>query len=700
MQQQCAGRMAPPAVWQVFAVTLWTLHLGVRARASVTPLGKVTELLAELIEKGRVDMHDEQVRFASFQQWCRSTSDEKSRSIEAGTQRIEQRSADALRANSDMESLGSDVADLDAGMVARGSESDKAKARRDSEHAQYANSHQDFSEAMDAVQRALVVLRSRQPDVKQALLEVRRASALAAPWPRLAEDARKAVLLAAAAASANSGGRAGGAPQANAYEFQSGSVVELLEDLHERFHNERSALEKDETNRKYAHNLFMQKLEDTQTAAKATRAEKAIAKAQATQDLAEAQNDLNELKSGKQADETYLHEAQAVCEQKSTDFKSRQKLRAEELEAMRKAQELISSQTVTAPAAEHLPALLQRRADSRSLAQIRSKTNGAVSDWAQRQAQVSSLLAARAKDSGSQLLATIANRAGEDPFVKVKQMITDLLARLTTEADQEASHKDWCDGELANNEKTRKDRTAEASTLTSRVEELTALEAKLSQKIEDLSGEIAELDAAVSEATRARNEERAKNALTVQEAKGASAAVMQAIKVLKEFYAKASGATALVQQPSASEDAPHVFDEAYTGMQGENTGVVGLLEVIQTDFARLETDTSAAEATAQRDYEAFSEASAIDKREKETESRQTGFQKVRATRDLNTAKTDLEATQTELDAALEYYEKLKPSCIGEAANYGDRVAMREAEIASLQEALRVLEGEISSAPAS
>ena len=40
-----------------------------------------------------------------------------------------------------------------------------------------------------------------------------------------------------------------------------------------------------------------------------------------------------------------------------------------------------------------------------------------------------------------------------------------------------------------------------------------------------------------------------------------STKVKSALAVLKEFYAKAAEATALMQQPSAMEDAPGTFDE-------------------------------------------------------------------------------------------------------------------------------------------
>jgi len=60
---------------------------------------------------------------------------------------------------------------------------------------------------------------------------------------------------------------------------------------------------------------------------------------------------------------------------------------------------------------------------------------------------------------------------------------------------------------------------------------------------------------------------------------------------------------------------------------------------------------------------------------------------------LNDTEKDLSSTQTELDAAMQYYEKLKPSCVDSGLSYQERVGRREEEIQSLKEALRILEGE-------
>merc|ERR1719258_829789 len=97
------------------------------------------------------------------------------------------------------------------------------------------------------------------------------------------------------------------------------------------------------------------------------------------------------------------------------------------------------------------------------------------------------------------------------------------------------------------------------------------------------------------EMTVAKTEEKAKNEATIKDAKDAQTAVARALVVLKEFYAKASESTALLQKKQNPE-APEVFsDEPYKGMGAQSGGVIGMLEVIQSDFARLESDTTAAE---------------------------------------------------------------------------------------------------------
>merc|ERR1719324_2116408 len=118
-----------------------------------------------------------------------------------------------------------------------------------------------------------------------------------------------------------------------------------------------------------------------------------------------------------------------------------------------------------------------------------------------------------------------------------------------------------------------------------------------------------------------------------------------------------------------------------------------MLEVILSDFAKAETQTSTAEETSQSTYEKFMAEADEDAAVKAAEVKHKTNDKQRTEELLRQKKKELELTQEELDAALAYYDKLKPDCVDLGLSYEDRLRMREEEIESLQEALKILSGE-------
>merc|ERR1712187_434540 len=185
------------------------------------------------------------------------------------------------------------------------------------------------------------------------------------------------------------------------------------------------------------------------------------------------------------------------------------------------------------------PTLLQ--VSSTAFAQLRSNTHSAD------QARATEYLRQQAQRLNSRVLSALAARTAEDPFVKVKKMIKDLIVRLMEEANEETEHKGWCDTELSTNEQTRKEKTEAVETLHAEIDELEASIAKLTQDITELTEAVAELDTAMAKATEMRQAEKAKNTETIADSEEAQTAVAQALTVLKEFYAKAAKATAFVQ---------------------------------------------------------------------------------------------------------------------------------------------------------
>jgi len=343
---------------------------------------------------------------------------------------------------------------------------------------------------------------------------------------------------------------------------------------------------------------------------------------------------------------------------------------------------------VSGAAAEHLPAMMQVKA--KSFAQLRAKTTSPT------QSRTAKFLAEESQRIHSKILSALAIRVAYDPFASVEEMIKELIEKLMTEANEEAEQKGFCDTELASNEQVRKEKTEAVDMLNSQIDELEASIAQLSEEITELTTAVANSDTAVAEATEIREKESEKNADTIDDAKTAQEAVAQALTVLKDFYSGAAEATALVQtrkngQKSAQE--PEIFDEPYKGMQGNAGGVVGMIEVIQSDFARLEAETESAEAAAKKEYDEFMHDSKVDKTAKSKDIEHKKGKKQNAEQALVETKEDLVGTEKELTAALSYYEKLKPTCVDSGISYEDRVARRKEEIQSLKEALNILSGD-------
>merc|ERR1719420_1487621 len=107
----------------------------------------------------------------------------------------------------------------------------------------------------------------------------------------ISEDAKKAID--AFLAQDPEDNLAVSAPEANAYEFQSQGIIDMLQKLLDKFVEERTAMERAEKNSRHAFGMFKKDLEgqieqDTAAAAEKTetKAKKLESKAQAEAELA------------------------------------------------------------------------------------------------------------------------------------------------------------------------------------------------------------------------------------------------------------------------------------------------------------------------------------------------------------------------------------------------------------------------------
>lgn len=690
--------------------------------AKVSAVQKVIQLLTDMVATGKKEKQEEAVTFAEFEQFCSLKQKTSKEEIAASAETMDLLTTEIQQLESEISTLAEEVDALQRTVASADADVKANKAQRETDHAEYVEESSDLDESIDALDRAIIVLQKQSADRKQAsgaLLQVTNS-------PAFPEHARRAVLqfleMSAGADLEAAGNQL--APEANAYEFQSGGIVDMLKKLQDDFRKKRSECEKEEMNSKHASDMVVQDLTSTIERCNSDISSKSQDTQKKKERVGEAKKEL-ETATTDHADETkFLSDLTAECHEKSESFKEKQQLRTEEIAALEKAIEILSGAAVSGAAETHLSFATK----GTSLVQVRSlrigssdtSTEGGIRrhllDW----------LRSEGKRLHSRNLELLAGKALADPFVKVRKMIEEMITRLLEEANREAETEGFCDKELGTNKVTRDKLQSQIDELAAGIDEATANIMKLTEDIARLTGEVAELDKGMAEATAMREAEKEKNAATIKDAKDAQDAIQEATKVLEEFYKKAAQATAFVQLHTETEpntallarpkmgsdewdalanpnyegtvDKGHkegmqTFGETYQGNQDEAGGVLAMLEVISSDFANVESSTSASEMQAAKIYEDFMNDSKKSHAVKSRSIEMFTADKTDTESKLISLKKDLAVTQDELLAADRYYEKLKPTCVDSGVSFEDRQKAREAEIASLKEALKILSGD-------
>merc|ERR1712232_238770 len=146
---------------------------------------------------------------------------------------------------------------------------------------------------------------------------------------------------------------------------------------------------------------------------------------------------------------------------------------------------------------------------------------------------------------------------------------------------------------------------------------------------------------------------------------------MGGLKVLRDYYAK--------------EDKDH--DSA----DGAATTIVGLLEVVESDFSKGLAEMIATEANSKAGYDQQTKENQINKATKAQDVKYKSKEISELAKSIADSSSDRTSIHTELDAVVEYLAKLEQMCIAKPEPYAERKARREAEIAGLREAISILE---------
>merc|ERR1719454_1062332 len=447
------------------------------------------------------------------------------------------------------------------------------------------------------------------------------------------------------------------------------AILDTLADMEDKAEGSLSETRKGESEAQQSYAMLKQGLENEIANMKKEMSESTKKAAAAGEEGAQAEKDLSLEKKGLAEDETYLRDLKKDCQSRASEFEVTYKDNKAELGALGKAKAILLKKFAS---------LVQTGVRARVAA--RSDNDGEDDSKARALRSIEQLGRRLHKTA----LVALAYRAAEDPFGKIRGMIEDMIAKLVQEAADEATQKAFCDKEIGESSASKADLEGKLDKVNARLEKAESSIASLTEDVTKLSKEVAENDAAMATATEVRQKEKSDFMVVEKDLSESQEACAAAIEVLREYYEGAS-----LVQLSAKAHARARFSEAVDA-EGDGSGILGVLEVAESDFAKGLAEARTIEQQSQAEYDKMMQDGKMLKMTKEMEikGKQSELKSIKTTlTDLSEDKTGLTG---ELDAVLAYLDKLKPQCEVKVPSYAERKAAREQEIEGLKNALEVL----------
>jgi len=651
------------------------------ACSAVSPTEKTIQLLEGLSAKIVKEGEEEAKLYEKFTAYCNDESKETQFEIKTSKADAERASAAVAdetakigAAEAKIEELSSTIATAEKDLAA-------ATKIREKENVDFEKVQAELMEGVSMLERAIAIIEREMAKtgfiqgadsmkkVSDALTVV-----MDAAMVNSGDKAKVQALLQSQTAEDDLELQPAGAPDPAAYKSKSGGIVDTLEDMLEKAKAELADAQKAEMNSKFDYEQLKQKLEDAMKFGTKELDETKAAKAAAEEAKAVAENDLAVAEKATAEGSKHLSDLQNECMTKATEYEESQHSRQEELTALATAKKILEEKTGGASGREYSFIQLKSKTHVRVRAkQVKDRVVGMLQELATKDDSDSISLLAQRVEAASMM--------GEDPFAKIKGLIQEMIEKLEADAAKEAGHKAFCDKEMSETKAKKEEKESDLGTLSTKIDKATSKIAKLKEEIATLQEELAAIAKAQAEA----DEIRAAEAAAWKEAKAdyesGVEGVGMALQVLRDYYAEKD--ESLIQQ-------------THVKATGAATGIIGMLEVIESDFTKSLADGSAAEAMAVEAYEKLTMDNKIATTEKSTAVEYKTKDKKETEAMLEGLKEDKASAEKEYAAIMEYWEKLQGMCIAKPEPYEERKRRREAEIAGLKEALTILEEEAGS----
>jgi len=642
----------------------------------------------ELTAKIKAEGEAEAKAYKEYFDWCDDTSKNAQFEIKTATSEKEELEATIGELGSSIAASTTKIEELSGSIAADTAELKEATAIREKEVADFQKAESELVDTVDTLERAVAILEREMAKAPGSFAQIDTtntkmlANALGAVVEAAAFSGHdKTKLMALIQAKDDDDDDLSGAPAAATYESKSGSIVDVLEDMKEKAESELDELRKAEGNAKHNFNMLKQSLEDQIGADSTDLDQEKSSKASAEEGKATAEGDLV-VTTKELADVTAeLATASSNCMQTAADHEATVTARTEELGVIAEARKIIAEATGGAAGQTY------------SLLQISSRSD-------LKKSEVITVIKNLARTHHSAALNQLASRVdavikygaagGEDVFAKIKGLVSDMIAKLEKEAEEDATEKAYCDEELAKTEAKHAELEDDISKLSAKIDKAAATSAKRKEEVKELQAELAALAKEQTQLDAIRSEEHGDYSTAKAELEAGINGVQKALGVLRDYY---GGASSFAQGDFSSMMQQPAMPEKHTKAGGAGSSIINLLEVCESDFSSNLAKEETQEADAVSEYEKVTQENKVSKTTKDQDVKYKTQEFKSLDKEISELSGDKATANTEFSAVNEYYGKLKDRCIAKPQSYEERKARREEEIAGLKEALQVLEEE-------
>merc|ERR1719245_1766935 len=658
--------------------------LAVPCALATNPLSQVIDLMDDCAAKVRRDADAEAKAYKEYFEWCDDVAKNAQFEIKTAKAQTEELTAQIGELAASIEASNTKIEELTGSIAADDKELAEAQAVRDKEAADFAASESELAADIDTLDRAIAVIEkemSKNPaafaqiDATNTNKVVQALGAIVDAAGFSGSDKNRLSALIQSQQTTDDDDALVGAPAAAVYKSQSGGIVDVLVDMKEKADGELSDLRKAENNAKHNFNMLKQSLEDSMKADNTDLAQEKNSLAASEEGKATAEGDLAVSQKDLATSENELATASSECMQVAADHEATVAARADELAVIAKAKKILEETASGASDQTYSFMQISSRVDLKNNEVVTLVKNLAKKQHSASLAQLASRIAAAAKYGSA---------AGEDPFAKIKGLISDMIAKLEKEAQADATEKAYCDEEMFKTEAKKADLEDTVAKLTAKIDRDAATSAKRKEEVKELQARLAALAKEQTQMDQIRAEENSDYLQAKQDLELGLSGVQKALGVLRDYF---GGAAALVQ-----EDQP-AKPEKHAKSTGAGQSIISMLEVVESDFSETLAKVETEEADAAAEYDKTTQENKIAKTTMSQDAKYKAQEATSLDKEVAELTSDKDTTSTELSAVLEYYSKLKDRCVAKPESYVDRKARREAEIAGLKEALDVLENE-------